>query len=217
MNWSTSTRSSRPQPKDSAIDHTTSSDARLALSTTTTSSAATRGAEQRGQRGRHGVQLVGHLGRSLVRADLRLELQVGPHPIERVGRQERRTGVVEVGPGGHEALPGPGDESGIGGVEHRAIQAGTPSGRPAFRVRSCRMATGDATLLPVPCLVVLVGPSASGKSTWAEAQFEPDEIVSSDRLRAVVGHGEDDLDATADAFALLDTIVDRRLSRGLPR
>src|SRR3954453_9751576 len=71
------------------------------------------------------------------------------------------------------------------------------------------MASGDATLLPVPCLVVLVGPSASGKSTWAEAQFAPDEIVSSDRLRAVVGHGEDDLDATADAF------VERRLARGL--
>ena len=35
------------------------------------------------------------------------------------------------------------------------------------------MASGDATPLPVPCLVVLVGPSASGKSTWAAEQFEP--------------------------------------------
>lgn len=77
------------------------------------------------------------------------------------------------------------------------------------------MASGDAALLPVPTLVVLVGPSASGKSTWAAAQFAPDEIVSSDRLRGVVGHGEDDLEATADAFALLDTIVERRLARGL--
>ncbi|MGZ7014776.1 MAG: TIGR03560 family F420-dependent LLM class oxidoreductase, partial [Acidimicrobiales bacterium] len=78
------------------------------------------------------------------------------------------------------------------------------------------MARGDAAaLLPVPCLVVLVGPSASGKSTWAEEQFAPDEIVSSDRLRGVVGHGPDDLDATDDAFALLDTIVEHRLARGL--
>ncbi len=77
------------------------------------------------------------------------------------------------------------------------------------------MASGDAALLPVPCLVVLVGPSASGKSTWAGEQFAPDEIVSSDRLRGIVGHGEDDLDATADAFALLDTIVEQRLSRRL--
>ena len=51
--------------------------------------------------------------------------------------------------------------------------------------------------------------------TWAAEQFAPDEIVSSDRLRAVVGHGEDDLDATADAFALLDTIVEHRLARRL--
>lgn len=69
--------------------------------------------------------------------------------------------------------------------------------------------------LPTPCLVVLVGPSSSGKSTWAAQHFAADEIVSSDRLRAVVGHGEDDLGATDDAFALLDTIVDARLRRGL--
>ena len=39
--------------------------------------------------------------------------------------------------------------------------------------------------------------------------------MSSDRLRAVVGVAEDDLDATDDAFALLDTIVDHRLRRRL--
>ncbi|MET0149604.1 MAG: TIGR03560 family F420-dependent LLM class oxidoreductase [Acidimicrobiales bacterium] len=73
----------------------------------------------------------------------------------------------------------------------------------------------EVTRLPVPCLVVLVGPSSVGKSTWAAAHFTADEIVSSDRLRAVVGYAEDDLDATEDAFALLDTIVDHRLRRGL--
>jgi F420-dependent oxidoreductase-like protein len=67
----------------------------------------------------------------------------------------------------------------------------------------------------VPCLVVLVGPSGSGKSTWAAEQFDADEIVASDRLRAVVGEAEDDLDATDDAFALLDTIVEHRLRRRL--
>jgi F420-dependent oxidoreductase-like protein len=69
--------------------------------------------------------------------------------------------------------------------------------------------------LPAPCLVVLVGPSGAGKSTWAAEHFAPDEIVSSDRLRAVAGHGEDDLDASVDAFALLDTIVEARLGRRL--
>src|SRR4051794_11712627 len=64
-------------------------------------------------------------------------------------------------------------------------------------------------------LVVLVGPPASGKSTWAAAHVAPDEVVSSDRLRAVVGTGEHDLAASADAFAVLDLVVGARVRRGL--
>jgi alkanesulfonate monooxygenase SsuD/methylene tetrahydromethanopterin reductase-like flavin-dependent oxidoreductase (luciferase family)/predicted kinase len=69
--------------------------------------------------------------------------------------------------------------------------------------------------LPDPALVVLVGPSGSGKSVWAAEHYHPHEVVSSDRLRAVAGSGEHDLDASADAFALLDHIVTARLRRGL--
>ena len=69
--------------------------------------------------------------------------------------------------------------------------------------------------LPDPALVVLVGASGSGKSAWAAEHYRPDEVVSSDRLRALVGSGEHDLDASADAFALLDQIVAARLRRGL--
>jgi alkanesulfonate monooxygenase SsuD/methylene tetrahydromethanopterin reductase-like flavin-dependent oxidoreductase (luciferase family)/predicted kinase len=69
--------------------------------------------------------------------------------------------------------------------------------------------------LPAPCLVVLVGPGASGKSTWAAAHFAPGSVVSSDRLRAVVGAGEDDVTASADALRLLDEIVALRVGRGL--
>ena len=64
-------------------------------------------------------------------------------------------------------------------------------------------------------LVVLVGVPASGKSTWAAAHFPPEEIVSSDRLRAVVGTGEHDLAASADAFAVLDLVVSARARRRL--
>src|SRR5436190_1203748 len=64
--------------------------------------------------------------------------------------------------------------------------------------------------LPSPCVVVLVGPGASGKSSWAAAHFPADCIVSSDRLRAMVGMGEDDVAASTDAFALLDEVVGRR-------
>jgi alkanesulfonate monooxygenase SsuD/methylene tetrahydromethanopterin reductase-like flavin-dependent oxidoreductase (luciferase family)/predicted kinase len=69
--------------------------------------------------------------------------------------------------------------------------------------------------IPDPALVVLVGPSGSGKSAWAAARYLPREIVSADQLRAVVGSGEHDLDASADAFSLLDQIVAARLRRRL--
>ena len=69
--------------------------------------------------------------------------------------------------------------------------------------------------LPAPCLVVLVGPGAAGKSTWAAEHFPADAVVSSDRLRAVVGAGEDDITASADALRLLDQIVGLRVGRGL--
>ena len=70
-------------------------------------------------------------------------------------------------------------------------------------------------MLPAPCLVVLVGPGAAGKTTWAAAHFAPDAVVSSDGLRALVGAGEDDVTASADAFALLDQIVALRAGRRL--
>ena len=66
-----------------------------------------------------------------------------------------------------------------------------------------------------PAVVVLGGASGSGKSRWAAERFRVSEIVSSDALRAVVGSGPADLDASVDAFALLDQIVAARLSRSL--
>jgi len=69
--------------------------------------------------------------------------------------------------------------------------------------------------LPDPALVVLVGASGSGKSTWARQRYRSAEVVSSDDLRGVVGSGRHDLDASAEAFALLDLIVAGRVRRGL--
>jgi F420-dependent oxidoreductase-like protein len=66
-----------------------------------------------------------------------------------------------------------------------------------------------------PCLVVLVGATGAGKSQWAAEWFEADQIVSSDRLRAVVGTGERDQRASRDAFEVLDLIVAKRLRRRL--
>src|SRR5580765_6966940 len=69
--------------------------------------------------------------------------------------------------------------------------------------------------IPRPVLVVLIGPSGSGKTTWARTHFAANEVVSSDALRAMVGSGEGDLDASTDAFAMLDAVVGARVRRGL--
>jgi alkanesulfonate monooxygenase SsuD/methylene tetrahydromethanopterin reductase-like flavin-dependent oxidoreductase (luciferase family)/predicted kinase len=69
--------------------------------------------------------------------------------------------------------------------------------------------------LPRPALIVLIGPSGAGKTSWARTHFASNEVVSADALRATVGSGEADLDASVDAFAVLDTVVAARLRRGL--
>src|SRR3954471_9852280 len=69
--------------------------------------------------------------------------------------------------------------------------------------------------LPDPALIVLVGASGAGKSTWAQHRFRAQEIVSADDLRGVVGSGRHDLEASKDAFTLLDLIVKGRVRRGL--
>ncbi|MET0695784.1 MAG: TIGR03560 family F420-dependent LLM class oxidoreductase [Acidimicrobiia bacterium] len=69
--------------------------------------------------------------------------------------------------------------------------------------------------LPAPCLVVLVGASSSGKSSWAATTFREIEIVSSDRLRGMVGAGEDDQQAGTAAFSILEQIVAERMRRRL--
>lgn len=69
--------------------------------------------------------------------------------------------------------------------------------------------------LPDPCLVVLVGPSGSGKSQWAADHFSANRIVSSDHLRALVGESEHDQRAGTDAFAVLDLVLEKRMRRRL--
>jgi protein phosphatase len=68
--------------------------------------------------------------------------------------------------------------------------------------------------IPELSLVVLIGASGSGKSTFARQHFLPTEIVSSDYCRAVVSDDENNQAATEDAFALLHFIVAKRLKAG---
>ncbi len=67
--------------------------------------------------------------------------------------------------------------------------------------------------LPDPSLVVLIGPSGSGKSSFARRHFGPTEVISSDFCRGLVADDENDQAATPDAFAVLQFIAGRRLAQ----
>jgi polynucleotide kinase-phosphatase len=69
--------------------------------------------------------------------------------------------------------------------------------------------------LPEHGLVLLVGVSGSGKSTFAARHFKPTQVISSDYCRGLVSDDENDQDATRDAFDVLHYIVGTRLRRGL--
>ena len=62
-------------------------------------------------------------------------------------------------------------------------------------------------------LVVLIGASGSGKSTFAAKHFRPSEVLSSDRYREVVGDDDRGPETTKDAFHVIETIAERRLRR----
>jgi protein phosphatase len=68
--------------------------------------------------------------------------------------------------------------------------------------------------IPELSLVVLIGPSGSGKSSFGRKLFLPTEVVSSDVCRGLVSDNENEQAATNDAFDLLHTIVRKRLGRG---
>lgn len=69
--------------------------------------------------------------------------------------------------------------------------------------------------IPELSLVVLIGASSSGKSTFANKHFKPTEIVSSDRCRAIVSDDENSLLHSNDAFDLARFITAKRLKNGL--
>ena len=68
--------------------------------------------------------------------------------------------------------------------------------------------------IPEQSLVVLIGASGSGKSTFAKKHFKPTEILSSDFCRGLVSDDENDQAATKDAFEVLHYIAAKRLAAG---
>ncbi|GAA5080365.1 polynucleotide kinase-phosphatase [Thermocatellispora tengchongensis] len=69
--------------------------------------------------------------------------------------------------------------------------------------------------VPAMGLVLLVGVSGSGKSTFAAKHFKPTQVISSDFCRGLVADDPNDQAATVDAFDVLHYIVGTRLRRGL--
>src|SRR5690349_1020003 len=69
--------------------------------------------------------------------------------------------------------------------------------------------------IPELSLVVLMGASGAGKSSFARKHFKSTEILSSDFCRGLVSDDENNQAASADAFDVLKYIADKRLSRGL--
>ncbi|MFI6346009.1 polynucleotide kinase-phosphatase [Streptomyces sp. NPDC050560] len=63
-------------------------------------------------------------------------------------------------------------------------------------------------------LVVLIGATGSGKSTFARRHFKPTEVISSDFCRGLVSDDENDQAATRDAFDVLHYIAGKRLAAG---
>ena len=94
----------------------------------------------------------------------------------------------------------------------------TPTVGPPTQMAVLRRSEGTMTELTIPalCLVVLVGVSGSGKSTFAApALHAARRCVSSDACRGLVADDENDQSATADAFDVLHYIVGTRLRAGL--
>jgi protein phosphatase len=57
--------------------------------------------------------------------------------------------------------------------------------------------------IPELSIVVLIGASGSGKSSFARQHFKPSEVLSSDYYRGLVSDDENDQSVTTEAFAAL--------------
>ena len=69
--------------------------------------------------------------------------------------------------------------------------------------------------IPELSLVILVGVSSSGSSTFAKEHFGAYEIVSSDICRGIISNDENNQSATPEAFEFLHYFIEKCLEKGL--
>lgn len=68
--------------------------------------------------------------------------------------------------------------------------------------------------IPELSLIVLIGASGAGKSTFSHRHFKSSAILSSDYFRGIVSDDETNQEATNDAFDVLHYIAAKRLAAG---
>src|SRR5205814_7640079 len=116
------------------------------------------------------------------------------------GRGRRRPRLPGQLPPGRSGRPGGRAADADGGLQ----QARNPGGGGMTRELT----------VPELSLVVLIGVSGSGKSTFGRTHFRPTEVISSDFCRGLVADDEYDQSATPQAFELLHYIAGQRLKAG---
>src|SRR5215467_14428079 len=97
---------------------------------------------------------------------------------------------------------------------HRAVPACGRRRPPSRRAYADGGVHAVNITLPDLSLVVMIGASGSGKSTFARQHFKATEIISSDFCRGLVSDDENDQSATGEAFELLHFIARKRLAAG---
>jgi protein phosphatase len=88
----------------------------------------------------------------------------------------------------------------------------TEAAAPALT--GARAEASRSITIPNLAMVVLVGASGCGKSTFARRHFKPTEVLSSDFFRGMVSDDESDQTATDDAFTVLHFVARTRLRAG---
>ncbi len=68
--------------------------------------------------------------------------------------------------------------------------------------------------IPELSLVVLIGASGAGKSSFAKKHFKPTEVISSDFCRGLICDDENNQAVSKDAFAVVHYIAAKRLAAG---
>jgi protein phosphatase len=74
-----------------------------------------------------------------------------------------------------------------------------------------RPASPSQVEIPDFALVVLIGATGAGKSTFAKRWFSPAEVVSSDACRGLIADDPNDQSVSSDAFEVVRLIVEKRL------